>query len=111
MAARKSARFWPIEGKSQEDLIANLKEFCYNALGFPESDDLGIVSAVRAKSAPKGQAYLEVIATFRDAGMRDAVFSRGSNLASYKDDGNKPTCGIRLHIPAHLMGGFKSLEA
>ena len=66
---------------------------------------------MRAKSAPKGQAYLEVIVTFRDNASRDNIFGRGSNLAEYKDSRNRPTCGIRLHIPAHLMGSFKTLEA
>ena len=73
--------------------------------------DLGITSVVRAKSAPKGRAYLEVIATFRDTNARDYLFSRGSYLASYRDVEGRPTCGIRLHIPSHLMNGFKTLEA
>ena len=111
LAARKSARFWPIEGKTQDEIIKNIKEFCTGALGCPASEDLGLISAVRAKSAPKGRAYLEVIATFRDNRARDYIFSRGSNLASYKDSSNRPTCGIRLHIPAHLMNNFKILES
>ena len=109
--ARKSARFWPIEGKTQEEIFRNLKDFCNGALGCPEGEDLGLVSAVRAKSAPKGRAYLEVIATFKDNSARDYIFSRGSYLASYKDASGRPTCGIRLHIPAHLMNSFKLLES
>ena len=54
---------------------------------------------------------MEVIATFRDNNARDYIFSKGSNLAGYKDAHNRPTCGIRLHIPAHLMGSFKTLES
>ena len=77
VAARKSARFWPIAGKLTEEMTTNLKDFCANALGCPgtEKEDLGIVSVVRAKSAPKGRAYLEVIATFRDNSARDYIFS------------------------------------
>ena len=32
-------------------------------------------------------------------------------LAQYRDKDNKPTAGIRLEIPAHLMGSFKTLES
>ena len=32
-------------------------------------------------------------------------------LAEYRDSNNKPTAGIRLDIPAHLMGRFKVLES
>ena len=54
---------------------------------------------------------MEVIVTFRDNYARDNIFSKGVNLAEYKDIQNRPTCGIRLHIPAHLMNAFKTLEA
>ena len=36
--------------------------------------------------------------------------SRGPMLMQYRDIVNKPTAGIRLDIPAHLMGVFKTLE-
>ena len=47
---------------------------------------------------------------FKDAYYRDDFFSRGPMLAEHRDHQGKPTCGIRLHIPAHLMSSFKTLE-
>ena len=36
IVARKSARFWPIEGKTVEEMTLNLKKFCHGALDCPE---------------------------------------------------------------------------
>ena len=65
----------------------------------------------RARSAPKGRAYLETIVTFVDKQARDDVFSRGPMLAGFRDEDGRPTCGLRLHIPGFLMSSFKVLES
>ena len=48
---------------------------------------------------------------FADSYSRDEILMRGPMLASYRDIKNKPTAGIRLDVPVHLMGTFKTLEA
>ena len=85
--------------------------FCCQALGTPRRDKLGIESVKRAKSAPRGVAFLEVIVLFSDPYAKDEILSRGPMLAEYRDAKNKPTAGIRLDIPAYLMGSFKVLES
>ena len=85
--------------------------FCCQALGAPRKDELGIVSVKRVRSAPRGVAFMEVLVEFTDNYARDDVLARGPMLADYRDDDNKPTAGIRLDIPQHLMGVFKTLEA
>ena len=70
-----------------------------------------IEKAERVCSAPRGVAYLEIVVLFVDNYSRDRVFACGPRLAGYRDSSNKPTCGIRLHIPGHLMSQFKLLES
>ena len=48
---------------------------------------------------------------FSDSFARDDILTRGPMLSDYRDAKGKPTAGIRLDIPGHLMGVFKSLEA
>ena len=48
---------------------------------------------------------------FEDGNTRDNMLMRGPMLASYRDGKGRPTAGIRLHIPGHLMGVFKTLES
>ena len=91
--------------------MQNVKSFCYGALAFEKDEDIGIISVERARSAPKGKAYMEVIVSFKDSNARDIALARGPYLAEYRDQDNKPTCGIRLHIPPHLMTAFKTLES
>ena len=53
---------------------------------------------------------MEILATFADNHARDRVFSCGPKLAGYREANGRPTCGLRLHIPGHLMAQFKILE-
>ena len=54
---------------------------------------------------------MEVVVVFADTYARDDILSRGPMLSEYRSNTNKPTAGIRLEIPGHLMGSFKTLEA
>ena len=99
---------WPITGKDENEILAGVKDFCRNALGL--GSDLGIAAVERARSSPRGQPYLEAVVEFEDNFSRDRVFSCGPQLASYRDNNNRPTCGLRLQIPGHLMGQFRALE-
>ena len=110
LLSRKSLRVWPIEGNNEDEIRCATTAFFTQALG-ANARDLGIAKITRVKSAPRGVAYMEVLVEFTDAYARDDIFARGPSLASYHDDANKPTAGIRLDIPSHLMGAFKTLES
>ena len=49
--------------------------------------------------------------TFEDKYARDEILGRGPMLADYRDEERRPTCGLRFHIPGHLMSSFKILES
>ena len=110
LTARKSLRIWPIEGNTNEDLEHALEDFCVKALG-ARRESLHIDSVRRVKSAPRGVAHMEVVAVFSDSYARDDILTRGPMLSDFHDEENKPTAGLRLEIPSHLMGAFKTLEA
>ena len=109
--ARRALRIWPIEGSTPEEMRNKFEDFCWNALLLAEDMDIGIESVERVRSAPRGVAHMEILVVFTDNYSRDRIFSCGPKLASYRDAANKPTCGIRLHIPGHLMSHFKTLES
>ena len=91
-------------------MVASVEDFCYNALMLPTDMEIGIGTVERMRSAPRGVAHLEILVTFVGNYSRDRVFACGPKLAGYRDGNNKPTCGLRLHIPSHLMSHFKILE-
>ena len=109
LLSRRSLRVWLIEGSSEDEIKKATVDLFSQALG-ANARDLGIEKITRVKSAPRGVAYMEILVTFTDAFARDDIFARGPSLANYRDDKNRPTAGIRLDIPAHLMGAFKMLE-
>ena len=108
--ARRSIRVWPIAGANKEEMMDSLKDFCMNALLLGDSN-LGVIGIDRARSSPRGRAYLETVVEFEDADSRDRVFSCGPRLSGYRDKDDRPTCGLRLQIPGHLMTQFRTLEA
>ena len=109
--SRRSLRIWPIDGSTEKQLMDAVAVFFCQALGAPRKDELGIKSVKRVKSAPRGIAFLEVLVEFSDTYARDDILMRGPMLSGYRDPAGKPTTGIRLDIPTHLMGSFKTLEA
>ena len=109
--ARRSIRIWPIKGVTEGEMMDSLRGFFSEALELGGGGDYGVATITRARSAPRGRAYLEVIVEFTDKYARDDVFGRGGRLEEHKDEDGRATCGLRLHIPAHLMNAFKALEA
>ena len=109
--SRRSLRIWPINGSNEEEMLAEVKKFCFEALLLCPSMELGITSIERARSSPRGRPFSEVIAVFEDNFARDRVFACGPKLSNYRDHEGKPTCGIRLQIPGHLMVQFRALES
>ena len=86
-------------------MMEALITFCCQALGAPRRDELRITAVKR------GIAHMEVVATFEDSYARDYILMRGPMLSEYRDSKKKPMAGIRLDIPSHLMGVFKTLES
>ena len=111
LLSRRRLRVWPIEGNNEDELKKATLAFCCQALGAPRKDEIGITKITRVKSAPRGIAFLEVLVEFTDNYARDDILMRGPMLSGYRDDKGKPTAGIRLDIPPHLMAVFKTLEA
>ena len=107
--SRRSIRIWPITGDNADEIMKGTLDFCKNALML--DGDLGIVKAERVRSSPRGRAFMEVLVEFEDSGARDRVFGSGPQLSGYRDEEGRPTCGLRLQIPSHLMTQFRTLEA
>ena len=63
------------------------------------------------KVRPPRHCTFLILVTFVDNYARDDILTRGPSLSGYRDDDGRPTAGIRLDIPAHLIGCFKTLEA
>ena len=110
LRSRRSLRVWPIAGENEDEIREAVTVFFCQALGTPRKDELHIANVKRVRSAPRGVPYLEVLVEFEDNMARDDILVRGPMLAGYRDKG-KPTAGLRLDIPAHLMGVFKTLES
>lgn len=51
----------------------------------------------------------EVLVVFRDVATRDMIFSYASNLG--KTNGTASQAGVRMEIPPHLTGIFKTLDS
>ena len=86
LSSRKRLRLWPIEGESEQEIMQAVVVFCCQALGAPRKDQLGIVSAKRVKSAPRGTAYMEVVVEFEDSNSRDYILMKGPMLSMYRDE-------------------------
>ena len=110
LEARNSLQFWPIAGRTKEEMLENFLDFVENALGMSRKENAGVLHIKRVKSAPRGKAYKEVCVVFTDSNTRDEILMRGPMLSGFRDQAGRPTAGIRLRIPAHLMGVFKTLE-
>ena len=109
--SHRSLRVWPIEGSDSKSMEESVVGFFCQVLGAPRIGELGIKYVRRVRSAPRGIACMEVLVEFTDDFARDDILSRGPMLADYRDHNNKPSAGIRLDIPQHLLGVFKTLEA
>ena len=109
--ARRSARFFPIDGTTDEELRKSLADFCIVKLRIPSEDvndeDVEQIRRVRLR---RGKPNLgEVIVLFADLDTRDRIASFARNLGMFVDPTGKPTAGIRYDIPDHLAGVHRTL--
>ena len=112
--ARRSVRFWPVEGDTDEAIRKGVGDFIHDTLMVNTSDvgqdDIEEVRRIN-DSAPMGAGdRREVVVTFFDRRKRDAVVANSVNLASWTDPAGKPTAGIRLEIPRELEDTFRLLS-
>ena len=108
--ARRGVRCWPISGPP-DDLWGQVGDFFAKTLSIPGSKlNQGDVESIRRIASKRNEKKIknEVLVTFRDVATRDMIFSYASNLAQYRDLPEPP--GIRMEIPMHLNGVFRTLD-
>ena len=109
--ARRSSRFFPVPGVTDEELKSSLKHFCLEKLRIPSEDlneaDVEHVRRVRLRRGKPGLDEVTVLFTSVEA--RDRVVSYARNLGLFVDIQGKPTAGIRFEIPDHLTGVHRTL--
>ena len=109
--SRRSSRFFPVAGVTEEDLRRELQSFFDTKLNMPTGDvpneDIEQVRRVRLRR--ERQNVGEVIVLFSNLEVRDRIFSYARNLAAYRDSEGRPTAGIRFDIPDHLTGVHRTL--
>ena len=89
-----------------KDLKAGFKTFLIKDLSLDEDFYEGIGDfQVRRYRGPRSKAKNEVVVTFENREVADAVRAKAANLA-----GRGNNAGIRLHVPGHLLTNFKLLE-
>ena len=106
--SRRSLRFWPVPGTTTAEIWKNTGEFLYETLGIPE-DEIAEDTVERVRRVCTGRrkpnrVSQEVVVLFANVEIRDMVYSYAPNLAPIQGK-----AGIRIEIPCHLLGKFKSL--
>ena len=104
-------RVSPIIGGNDEELWNSLSAFFSEKMKIPSGTITAKdVEAVR-KLVPtrRSKTLNEVLVVYVDVRTRDMIQSYARNLAAWTE-GGKSLAGIRLEIPDHLMGDFKSFE-
>ena len=111
--ARRKLRCFPIAGNNTDDLWRNTQNFFENVLAIQPGDlqdgsivDIKRITTGRRKNAVKD----EVIVTFDSIHSRDIAASYAPNLADHRAANGANSAGIRLEIPDHLRGVFRTLE-
>ena len=90
-------------------------DFFFDRLRIPQSDlpQEAVEEIIKVNPGRrKKKIENEVIVKLRSVQLRDMVVSYAPNLREWRDrDGSTRTAtGLRLEIPDHLMGVFKTLE-
>ena len=110
LKSRRSGRFWPIEGTSDEQLLTNVMTFLLDILLVPKDwvTPERIQSVRRTRTAYSSKIKNEVLVTFHSASERDYVFSHAKNLANSVGPRKN---GLRLDYPAHLGSDYRALDS
>ena len=110
--SRRAVRIWPVAAGSNQDLWKATGEFFFRILEVPESnlsedsvESVRKIFPVRSKGKPRSRVKDEVRVLFKDIETRDMIYSYAPNLAEKRNE-----AGMRLEVPSHLLGQFKTLE-
>ena len=110
--SRRAVRIWPVVGTTNQELWRATGEFFFRVLEIPESnltedsvESVRKIFPVRSRGKPKSRVGDEVRVLFKDIETRDMIHSYAPNLADKRGE-----AGMRLEVPSHLLGQFKSLE-
>ena len=110
--ARRCIRFNPIQGDTQEQMLAGLDDFVINKLKIPtgvmNKDDVTYVR--RVKSSRRSKIKDELLVCFATVEARDLVQSYARNLGEWIDPNGQPLAGMRMQIPERLLGDQKTFE-
>ena len=111
--ARRSIRVWPIEGNGIEERREATASFLTGALGL-KADQVGDFKIKMPRDDEQlgynSPIFSEVIVEFDNQNIRDLVAARGVRLKDYIDKEKRPTCGIRIEVPEHLLPTFRVLN-
>ena len=110
--SRRAVRIWPVQGSTDKELWRSTGDFFLKVLEIPEShlpedsvENIRRIYPARTRGKHTTRVKDEVRVLFKDVQTRDMVHSYAPNLAAKRD-----TAGMRLEVPGHLLGHFKSLE-
>ena len=110
--SRRAVRIWPVVGGSSGDLWKATGDFFFKILEVPETslsedsvESVRKIFPVRTRGKTSSRVQNEVRVLFKDVETRDMIYSYAPNLATKRD-----RAGMRLEVPSHLLGQFKTLE-
>ena len=90
----------------------NVASFILGTLAVDAEDfSMETVSAVRRVRSFGGSGIKdECLVIFSSVEVRDFVYSHARNLAGQDTSGGNRTSNLRLHVPAHLLECFRTLD-
>lgn len=110
--SRRAVRIWPVKGSTSQELWKETGEFFFNILDVPKTnlsedsvENVRRIFPTRSRGNTRTKVRDEVRVLFKDIETRDMIYSYAPNLAERRNE-----AGMRLEIPGHLLGQFKTLE-
>ena len=108
--ARRSLRVWPITGGNADELWSAAGIFMGTNLGLKGKIDRSSIEKITRAEIPSGPGVRdEALIVFVDNKARDLVMGSAAMLAPFTDTDGKPTAGMRIEVPTHLMRDFRLL--
>lgn len=94
-------------------MTRNFFEFVRSALqiGRDNLADEDVENVIRVRNNLGNHVYAEALVMFHRATDRDLIASKWRNLAYFIDNDGKPTAGLKMDIPPHLMPTFRLLQS
>ena len=108
--ARRSLRVWPIIGDNADALWNAAGIFLGTNLGLKGRIDRKSIEKITRADIPSGPGVRdEALIVFVDSKARDLVMGSAAMLAPFSDNEGKPTAGMRIEVPTHLLRDFRLL--